>query len=89
MKTMKEMKGEEGEAREKCIGTMQSFTVEMEDILLLPQVHLGHIVVGAFYLKLGLHSLPPIYSLFDANHLGRSCRTWTKSLLKALVRRGA
>jgi hypothetical protein len=82
MKIMKELEGEEGQAKGKCIGMMQSFTMEMEDILLLPQVHLGHIVVGAFYLKLGLHSLRPIYFLFDANHLGR---TWTESLLKALV----
>ena len=79
-----ELKGEVGQARGKYIGLMQFFTVEMEDILLLPQVHLGHIVVGAFYLKLALLNLLTIYYLFDANHLGRkqfsSRRHWIRKL---------
>lgn len=80
------MKGEEGQVRGKYIGLMQFFTVEMEDILLLPRVHLGHIVVGAFYLKLVLLNLLTIYYLFEAIiwvESTQSSSTWTK-LLKIL-----
>ncbi|KAK9266204.1 hypothetical protein L1049_012537 [Liquidambar formosana] len=92
-KSMKDLKGEEEQVKERCIG-MKCFTMGMQGVLLLLQVHLGHIVVEAFYLKPALLSLLPVYSLSNANLLFASasgdvlkafgCGTWTKPWLRSI-----
>jgi hypothetical protein len=66
MKSVKEVKDEEERAGENHTRVMLFFTVGMEDTLLRLQAHRGRIVVEAFYSKLALHNLPPIFSLFEA-----------------------
>jgi hypothetical protein len=66
MKSVKEVKEEEEQARKKQTRVMLFFRVGMEDILLPLQAHRGRIVVEAFYLKLAPHNLPPVCSLFEA-----------------------
>jgi hypothetical protein len=66
MKSVKEVKEEEEQARKKQTRVMLFFRVGMEDILLSLQAHRGRIVVEAFYLKLAPHNLPPVCSLFEA-----------------------
>ena len=48
-KIMKVVMEEEEQVEEKFLGVDLFFTVGMEDVLLLHQVHQGHFVVEAFY----------------------------------------